>query len=97
MLNKMLFNKTITKHPLFITKPFYSHLDGVAVGQRVHTHGTGVLTAEKGRPDLVLWVGVVDAKVLDPRRETLVQPQVGPPLHGDLHGSFTQVTRTSHD
>ena len=61
-----------------------SHLDGVAVGQRVHTHGTGVLPAKEVGPDLVLWVGVVNTQVLDPCRKALVQPQVGPPLHGDL-------------
>ena len=31
--------------------------------------------------DLVTWTTMVDTEVLDPRRETLVQPEMGPPFH----------------
>ena len=56
----------------------------MAVGKGVEAHGTGVLPAEEVGPYLVLRVGVVDTEVLDPGGKTFIEPQMSPPLHGDL-------------
>ena len=60
------------------------YLNGVAVGKRVEAHGAGVLPTEKVGPYLVLRVGVVNREVLDPGGKTFIEPQMSPPLHGDL-------------
>ena len=52
--------------------------------QGIQVQSTGILPAQEVGPDFKFWVSVVNTEVLDPRRKTLVQPQVGPPLHSDL-------------
>ena len=61
-----------------------AYLDGVRVGEGVQTESTGVLSAEEVGPYLKLRVGVVYTQVLDPGGKTLIEPEVGPPLHGHL-------------
>ena len=61
-----------------------AYLNGVGVGEGVQTEGTGVLSAEEVGPYLKFWVGVVNTQVLNPGGKTLIEPKVGPPLHGHL-------------
>ena len=61
-----------------------AYLDGVRVGEGIQTQSTGILMAQEVGPDLKLWVGVVYTQVLDPSGKTLIEPEVGPPLHGHL-------------
>jgi len=56
----------------------------VAVGKGIKAQGSGVLPADEGVPDLILRVGVVHAEKLNPGGKPFVEPQVRPPLHGDL-------------
>ena len=55
-------------------------LDGVTVLERVQVERARVVGRCELRPDVELLEAVVDAQVLDPRREALVQPQVRPPF-----------------
>ena len=68
------------------------YLNGVAVGQGVKAHCTGILSTEEVDPYLVLWVGVVNTQVLYPGGKAFVQPQVSPPLHGHLTSHECHVT-----
>ena len=56
----------------------------MAAGQGIKGHSTGILPGEEVGPDLVFWVGVVDTQVFDPGSKSLIQPEVGPPLHCGL-------------
>lgn len=47
-------------------------LDWVRIGEGIKAHSTGVLTTQEVSPDIVLWVGVVNAQVLDPGSKTLI-------------------------
>ena len=60
------------------------YLNGVAVGKGVEAHGAGVLPTEEVGPYLILRVGVVNTEVFDPGGKTFIEPQMSPPLHGDL-------------
>lgn len=51
---------------------FKCYLNWVGVGEGVEAHSTGILTTQKVGPDIILWVGVVNAQVLDPGSKTLV-------------------------
>ena len=63
----------------------------MAAGQGVEAHGASVLSAQEGVPYLVVWVGVVYTQVLNPRGKPLVEPEVGPPLHGHLRSCDSHV------
>ena len=52
----------------------------MAVVEGVHGQGTGEGVGGELRPDVVLGEDLVHAKVLDPRREAFVQPQMRPPF-----------------
>ena len=49
-----------------------TYLNWVRIGEGIEAHSTGVLTTQEVSPDIVLWVGVVNAQVLDPGSKTLV-------------------------
>ena len=63
----------------------------MAAGQGVEAHGAGILSAQEGVPYLVVWVCVVYAQVLNPCGKPLVEPEVGPPLHGYLRSYESHV------
>ena len=48
------------------------YLDWMGVGKGIEAHSTGVLATQEVGPDIILWVGVVNAQVLDPGSKTLV-------------------------
>ena len=56
----------------------------MAVRQGIQVESTGILPAQEVGPDFKFWMSVVDAQVFNPCCKALVQPKVGPPLHGDL-------------
>lgn len=52
----------------------------MAAVQRVQVQSTGVVRGDKLGPDVVLWETVVHTQVLDPRGESFIKPQMGPPF-----------------
>lgn len=52
----------------------------MAVLERVKLERTAIVAVDELRPDVELWQAVVHAKVLDPRGEAFVQPQMRPPF-----------------
>ena len=68
-------------HPLLPpTDPTRTYFNGVTAGESVQLKGAGKVSRCKLRPDVVLGETVVDTEVLNPRRKTLIEPQVRPPL-----------------
>lgn len=52
----------------------------MAAVQCVQVQSAGVVGRDKLGPDVVLGEAVIDAQILDPGSEALVQPQMGPPF-----------------
>ena len=69
-----------TEHSKRTTLVIVNYLDWMTVFESVKFKSTREVRRRKLRPNVILRETVIHTQILDPRRETFVQPQVSPPF-----------------